>query len=131
MGDGAFDALPGRGKPLALEDDRLVPEEARVGYRILENAGVVPPELALHREIADLARLQIADLARLLTTLTSENERGRAHARLAMLQAEFAARGRGAAARRRLPRTPDRALGGAGLIEHRRVVTSRVPAGCH
>jgi Domain of unknown function (DUF1992) len=36
---GEFDDLPGAGKPLELEDDPLVPEELRMAYRILRNAG--------------------------------------------------------------------------------------------
>ena len=42
---GAFDNLPGAGKPLTLEDDKLVPEDIRVAYRILKNAGLVPREI--------------------------------------------------------------------------------------
>ena len=42
---GAFDDLPGAGKPLDLDDDRLVPEEVRVALRILKNAGYVPAEI--------------------------------------------------------------------------------------
>ena len=38
---GAFDDLPGAGKPLDLDDDRLVPEDVRAAYRILRNAGYV------------------------------------------------------------------------------------------
>jgi len=36
---GEFDGLPGAGKPLHLDDDPLVPEELRMAYRILRNAG--------------------------------------------------------------------------------------------
>ena len=39
---GELDGLPGAGKPLALDDDAMVPEETRVAYRILKNAGFVP-----------------------------------------------------------------------------------------
>jgi hypothetical protein len=42
---GELDGLPGQGRPLALDDDPLVPEELRVAYRILKNAGYVPPDL--------------------------------------------------------------------------------------
>lgn len=52
---GAFDNLPGAGKPLPEEDLCLIPEEERVAYRILKNAGYMPPELALHRQAVDLA----------------------------------------------------------------------------
>jgi len=51
---GDFDDLPGAGRPLALDDDLLVPPEARIAYRILKNAGFVPPEVLERREIAGL-----------------------------------------------------------------------------
>ncbi len=54
---GDFDDLAGSGRPLELEDDALVPEELRAAYRLLRNAGYLPPELALRREIADLHQL--------------------------------------------------------------------------
>jgi hypothetical protein len=54
---GEFDALPGAGQPLALDDDPLVPEELRLAYRILKNAGYVPPEVQTLSEIAALERL--------------------------------------------------------------------------
>jgi len=51
---GEFDDLPGAGRPLALDDDALVPEELRVAYRLLKNAGDVPPELAQIAEVNQL-----------------------------------------------------------------------------
>jgi hypothetical protein len=57
MARGEFDNLPGRGKPLALENDGLVPEELRAGYRLLKNAGYLPPALQLHREIKEAEQL--------------------------------------------------------------------------
>jgi hypothetical protein len=57
MKDGAFDDLPGRGKPLALENDSHVPEDLRIAYKILKNAGYVPPEIALRKEIAKAEHL--------------------------------------------------------------------------
>jgi hypothetical protein len=45
MARGEFDNLPGAGRPLALDDDPLVPAELRVAYRVLKNSGFVPPEL--------------------------------------------------------------------------------------
>jgi hypothetical protein len=42
---GELDELPGAGRPLDLDDDRLVPEDQRVANRILKNAGVAPPEV--------------------------------------------------------------------------------------
>jgi hypothetical protein len=58
---GEFDDLPGAGRPLALDDDALVPEDLRPGYRVLRNAGFVPPEVEARREIADLERLIFDD----------------------------------------------------------------------
>lgn len=43
--NGDFDDLPGSGKPLQLDDDSLVPEELRLAYRVLKNAGFVPSEI--------------------------------------------------------------------------------------
>jgi len=38
---GEFDDLPGAGRPLDLDDlDPLLPEELRMAYRILKNAGM-------------------------------------------------------------------------------------------
>lgn len=48
--------LPGEGKPLDLDEDRLVPDEVRMAYRILKNAGFIPPELEALREIVELER---------------------------------------------------------------------------
>jgi hypothetical protein len=48
---GAFDDLPGKGKPLQLEDWSWVPEELRIGYHILKNAHVLPPEAELLKDI--------------------------------------------------------------------------------
>jgi hypothetical protein len=45
IANGELDDLPGTGKALELDDDALVPEELRVAYRILKNAGVAPPEV--------------------------------------------------------------------------------------
>jgi hypothetical protein len=53
---GDFDRLPGRGKPLQLEDMSGVPAHLRMGYKILRNAGVAPPEVELRREIYRIDR---------------------------------------------------------------------------
>ena len=56
---GDFDDLPGKGKPIPFEDDRMVPEDLRLAYKILKNADCLPPELELRKEI-----LQMEDLLR-------------------------------------------------------------------
>ena len=55
--EGAFDNLPGKGKPLALEDQSLIPEELRMSYHILKNAHVLPPEAELRKDIQTLQDL--------------------------------------------------------------------------
>lgn len=52
--NGDFDNLPGKGKPIDFEDDRNVPEELRLTYKILRNADCLPPELQLRKEIRTL-----------------------------------------------------------------------------
>ncbi|HYE35952.1 DUF1992 domain-containing protein [Methylocaldum sp.] len=50
--------LPGAGKPIPDEEDlALVPADLRMAYRILKNAGYVPEEVRLRREIEDVGRL--------------------------------------------------------------------------
>jgi hypothetical protein len=55
--EGAFDNLSGKGKPLRLEDDSLVPRDLRVAYKILKDAHYLPPEVELHKEILSLKDL--------------------------------------------------------------------------
>ncbi len=88
---GAFDNLPGAGKPLNLDFDRMVPEDVRIAYRILRNSGFVPPELDARREAANLRNL--------LAAATDDGERGRAAARLALIETALESRGHGALAR--------------------------------
>jgi len=58
MARGEFDDLPGRGEPLLLDDELAgVPAELRMAYKILKNAGYVPPEVDLQREIISLIDL--------------------------------------------------------------------------
>ncbi len=57
MANGEFDNLAGQGKPLHIEDLSWVPEELRVGYTILKNAGILPEEVELKKEIFSLKEL--------------------------------------------------------------------------
>jgi hypothetical protein len=74
---GEFDNLPGAGKPLDLNDDPLVPEDVRVAYRILKNAGFLPPELELLQEIRNIEQL--------IDKLEATDERSRALRKLELL----------------------------------------------
>lgn len=49
--EGAFDNLPGKGRPLQLEDDSHIPEDLRMAYKVLKNADCLPPEVQLRKEI--------------------------------------------------------------------------------
>lgn len=57
MARGEFENLPGSGAPLDLDDNRMIPAELRMSYRILKNAAYLPPELQTRREIQDLEAL--------------------------------------------------------------------------
>lgn len=51
---GELSQLPGEGAPLKLDDDSAVPPELRSAYRLLKNAGYLPPELEMRREAVSL-----------------------------------------------------------------------------
>jgi hypothetical protein len=54
---GELSNLPGEGRPLELDEDPLIPEDLRAAYRILKNAGFVPPEVQALNQIAQLENL--------------------------------------------------------------------------
>lgn len=54
MARGEFDNLPGKGKPIDLEGYFKTPENVRMAYHILKDAGYVPPELEMKKEIEGL-----------------------------------------------------------------------------
>src|SRR5262249_37611771 len=62
---GFFDDLPLKGRRLRLEEDESIPPELRMAFKILKDAGCLPPEVELRREIASLSELldTIADPA--------------------------------------------------------------------
>jgi len=79
---GELDDLPGAGKPLALDEDPLVPEDQRVAYRVLKNAGFVPLELE--------ARQEIRSIEQMIDALPNGPERARALRRLQLLNLKLA-----------------------------------------
>jgi hypothetical protein len=48
---GEFDRLEGAGRPVNLDAYFNTPEELRAGYALLKNAGVLPQEAAVLREL--------------------------------------------------------------------------------
>lgn len=82
---GDLDGLPGAGRPLVLDDDRHVPPELRMAWRVLRNTGMVPEGVTLRREMADARSL--------VDSLPAGAARNRAVRRLDLLRARLAATG--------------------------------------
>jgi hypothetical protein len=57
MDQGFFDHSPYRGRPVRLEEYESVPAELRMAFKILRDAGCLPPEVELRREIGSLSEL--------------------------------------------------------------------------
>ena len=80
---GELSGLPGEGRPLDLDDDLMVPPELRVAYRIVRNAGFLPPELAeiaeVHNLIGAVERGEIEPGARRLRALLIKLESAGRH----------------------------------------------------
>lgn len=74
---GDLDDLPNEGRPLELDDDSMVPPELRAAHRLLRNAGYLPEEVRLRREIHDAEQL--------LREARTEEERAEAGPRLRLL----------------------------------------------
>lgn len=55
--NGDLDNLKGKGKPLKQDELRHVPDDLRMGYRILKNSGYLPEEASLAKEQATLKEL--------------------------------------------------------------------------
>ncbi|HEX7314950.1 MAG TPA: DUF1992 domain-containing protein [Pyrinomonadaceae bacterium] len=56
---GEFDDLEGAGRPINLEAYFNTPEELRAGYALLKNAGVLPEEASVLKELNEAsARLE-------------------------------------------------------------------------
>jgi hypothetical protein len=57
IANGEFDNLEGKGKPIDFEDEIWIPEDLRMAYRILKNAGCIPPELEFRNEVINVCSL--------------------------------------------------------------------------
>ena len=49
-----------RGKPLPREDNSFVPEDLKMAYKMLKNAGYLPPEIEIKKEIQKIEELLAA-----------------------------------------------------------------------
>jgi hypothetical protein len=55
--NGEFENLEGKGKPISFEDETWIPEDLRIAYKILKNAGCIPPELEFRNEVINMCAL--------------------------------------------------------------------------
>ncbi len=55
--NGEFRNLEGEGKPIRFEDEFWIPDDLRVAYKFLKNAGCIPPEIEMRKEIVNLSAL--------------------------------------------------------------------------
>ena len=54
MARGEFDNLPGHGRPQNLDNYFAAPEDLRLAWSVLKNAGYLPEEVQLMKDIAAL-----------------------------------------------------------------------------
>jgi hypothetical protein len=57
MDQGFFDNSPYRGRRVHLEEDESIAPDLRMAFKILKDAGCLPPEVELRREVATLSEL--------------------------------------------------------------------------
>lgn len=55
--EGKFNSDKWKGKPLPVEDNSFVPDDLRMAYKVLKNAGFLPPEIETKKEISKLEEL--------------------------------------------------------------------------
>ncbi|MCG6971356.1 MAG: DUF1992 domain-containing protein [Gammaproteobacteria bacterium] len=97
---GELQDLPGEGQPLRLDDDSHVPAELRAGYRLLKNAGFIPPEVSIRKEISQVESLiqmaqsteQKSQLSKKLDFLTAKLNQCRKTPTNLTLESEYAQR---------------------------------------
>jgi len=52
--DGELNCPEWKNKPLPLEDNRFVPDDLKMAYKILKNSGYLPPEIEDRKEVKRL-----------------------------------------------------------------------------
>jgi hypothetical protein len=57
MDQGFFDHSPYRGRRVDLEESESIAPELRMAFKVLKDAGCLPPEVELRREVASLSEL--------------------------------------------------------------------------
>lgn len=72
-----------KNKPLELKDDHMVPDDLKMAYKMLKNAGYVPPEIETRKEITRLEQL--------IATTEDEHKRVKQMRKLSVLLAKIEA----------------------------------------
>lgn len=72
-----------KNKPLDLKDDHMVPDDLKMAYKMLKNAGYLPPEIETRKEIKRLEDL--------IATTTDEHTRVKQMRKLSVLLAKVEA----------------------------------------
>lgn len=78
---GDFDNLTGKGKPIDLSAYFDTPEDIRMAYSVLKNAGMTSREVELLKEIAELKEIHVA--------LLDEKRKREVHKEIEKKQIEF------------------------------------------
>ena len=78
---GEFDNLPGKGKPIDLTAYFDTPEDIRMAYSVLKNAGMTSREVDLLKEIAELKQVHAA--------IIDEKKKAEIHREVEKKQIEF------------------------------------------
>ncbi|MCJ7840822.1 DUF1992 domain-containing protein [Lederbergia sp. NSJ-179] len=55
--EGQFDDLPGAGKPLPPDSPKGIPDDLKMAYRVMKNAGLSPNEMDVKKEIMSIEDL--------------------------------------------------------------------------
>jgi DnaJ family protein C protein 28 len=76
MEEGLFEDLPGKGKPLRLDDDSLEDPEWRMANHIMRNSGFSLPWIEKNREIETALETARATLKRCWAWSQASNEEG-------------------------------------------------------
>jgi DnaJ homolog subfamily C member 28 len=73
--EGKFDNLPGKGKPVVIEEDSSTPQHLRIANRVLKNAGVAPEWIQIRQDILEERNAVCALFARLQRESSARRDR--------------------------------------------------------
>lgn len=73
--EGKFDNLPGRGKPLLMEEDATTPAHLRMTNKVLKNAGVLPDWLQIQKDIVTERAVAVRQREKLIADNAGRRQR--------------------------------------------------------